>query len=113
MTTEHVVRYIDLAAVEAERLQIAVTVEDGRAVDPVRIELPAWLAISRVRDPTIGERHILYFLSSDGCPIESAERRSLDEAMAEVGAVIGTGQWRTCSLQLYEDWDRIPRQSIA
>jgi hypothetical protein len=113
MASEHVVRYIDLEPSQATRLQIAVTVEDGRAVDPHRIDLPAWLAISCVRDPALGERHILCSLSDDGRPIDFAQRLSLDEAMAEVGAVIGRSSWRTCSLELDDNWERIPRQSVA
>lgn len=113
MTTERVIRYTDLVPRQAEQLQIAVTVEDGRAVVPPRIVFPAWLAISCVIDQALGERYMLYFLSADGRPIDFAQRRSLDEVMAEVDAIVGTGAWRTCSLQLDDDWDRISRQSVA
>ena len=87
--------------------------KDGRPVKPMRIESPTWLAISHAVHPEHGERYILYFLYSDGRPIDFAPRRSLDAAMDEVGWVVQRQAWRECSLVLEEDWERIPRESIA
>ena len=87
--------------------------KDGRPVKPMRIESPTWLAISHAVHPEHGERYILYFLYSDGRPIDFAPRRSLDAAMDEVAWVVQRQAWRECSLVLEEDWERIPRESIA
>ena len=86
--------------------------EDGRPVEPMRIEHPTWLAISHWSDSTSNEFYILYFLSADGRCIDFAQRRSLEAAVDEVAAVVKSSQWRTCSVMLEEDWDRIPRESI-
>ena len=68
--------------------------KDGRPVKPMRIESPTWLAISHAVHPEHGERYILYFLYSDGRPIDFAPRRSLDAAMDEVAWVIQRQAWR-------------------
>jgi hypothetical protein len=113
MATERVVRYVDLSRAQSERLQIATTIEDGRPVEPIRISFPAWLAISHVPDSPIGERFILYFLAADGLVIDFAQRKSLDEAADEVDAVVNREEWRSCSVALADEYERIPRESIA
>jgi hypothetical protein len=113
MTTELVVRYVDLSQAQSERLQIGTTIEDGRPVEPGRISLPTWLAVSQVTGSAIGDRYILYFLSADGRWIDFAQRLSLDEAIDEVGGVVQREEWRVCSLILSDEWEQIPRESIA
>ena len=113
MATERMVRYVDLSRAQSERLQIATTIEGGRPVEPMRISFPTWLTISHVTGSAIGDRYILYFLSADGRRIDFAQRSSLEEAIDEVGAVVQREEWRMCSLILSDEWEQIPRESIA
>lgn len=113
MATEEIIRYVDLTQLQRDQLPIGTRMENARPVKPMRIESPTWLAISRVVHPERGERYILYFLAADGRPIDFAQRRALDAAMDEVGRVVQRRDWRECSLVLDEDWERIPRESIA
>ena len=110
---ERIVRYVDLDAAQADRLLIATTIENGRAVEPMRIESPAWLAVSCVSGTDLGVRFVLYFLSADGRVIDFAERESLDEALDEVSAVVQRSRWQRCSITRKGEGDRIPRESIA
>lgn len=107
------IRYTDLAPKQSERLWIATTVEDGEPVEPVRMENSEWLAITLITEPGESDCYVLNFLSRDGRRLDWAERHSLHDALAEVGAVVGEGQWRECWRVLAEPWGRIPRDAIA
>ena len=113
MSVEQVVRYVDLTPEQGHKLQIATTVKDGRPVEPMRIEAPRWLAISHAAEAAGTGSYILYFLAANGHWIDFAQRPTLQAAMDEVGAVVSNGEWRSCALVLGNDWNRIPRESIA
>ena len=113
MATERIIRYVDLTQHQRDRLPIGISIEDGHPVEPKRIESPTWLAISYVIHELHGERYILYFLTAEGRFIDFAQRRSLEAAMDEVGAVVQHRDWRECSLAIGKDWERIPREAIG
>jgi hypothetical protein len=112
-TTERLIRFADLTPAQSSQLQIATTVEDGHPVEPMRTESPTWLAISSVADGAAKAHYILYFLTSDGKRLDFSQKKTLTDAIAEVGATVSATQWKECSLTLNDDNDRIPRQSVA
>jgi hypothetical protein len=112
ITVERIVKYVELSAAQASAMPIAVTIENGREVDPMRIEHPGWLAISSVDGPSRTATHVLYFLRADGSIIDFNQRRSLEDAVVEVAEVVPVDTWHTCSVNLGDAFDRIPRESL-
>jgi hypothetical protein len=71
------------------------------------------LAVSHITGSEIGDQYNLYLLSVDGRWMDFAQRSSLIEALDEVRAVVRREEWRVCSLILSDEWEQIPRESIA
>jgi len=113
-SVEQVLRYVDLTPEQSSRLPIGVSVANGQPVEPMRVECPTGLAITRTGNRDGTETYVLYFLRDNGGIIDFAQRTSLQRAMAEVGAVVTERGWHVCSLELDEErFDRIPRDRLT
>jgi hypothetical protein len=110
--TERVVRYVDLTPSQGDSLPFGTSVDQGHHIGPPRIHCPQWLAITRLPDPRKEEQFLIYFLFVDGRIIDFLQRDTLEEAMDEVGGVVLRKDWRSCSVDLEEDTERIPRHLI-
>ncbi|MHB0915316.1 MAG: hypothetical protein ACYC5A_10165 [Thermoleophilia bacterium] len=115
MADETIIRYVDLDSEQAEKLVIAIDVENGIQLEELEIVNPDWLAITSYKEADLDVIYNAYFLSKNGRIIDVLFNNDLiEEAMGAIGSgVVRFDEWKECDVSLNEDYELIPRSMIS